>query len=235
MLSRRPTQEILGLTLLVVATGAVGAGCSDGAYGTDANRPDEIVIGRGDGPFPDATLTDWVSYAVQVGEVEVLAEREIPPPKTVFERGEGYIGRSVTIRTGTTYWVSPGAVAAPSEIEIVVSGWVLRSGKRLRFALLRSPRIEVGGKYNMPLVTILRNGQVEWSPLSPPSVFEVRNDATATNDVHTLGNSPLANSLSKMSDSELRRALAEAPIDPVAMKYWHLPPYERVKAVGAEM
>jgi hypothetical protein len=226
-------------------------GCSGDSTGGSRDTRD-VVVGIGEPILPAETLTDWVSYAARVVQLTVVAEREIPPPQSVLENREGYIGRTVSVPVERTFWTSPGAVtpgADPNagEFDIVVSGWVLRGDRRVTFVLLNSPRIEVGGKYVMPLITLLRPAlnpqpsnagqeqqEVQWGPLSGESVFEVQGNQVAQDDVHRYGNSEIARSLSLLPPADLERTLAEAPPDPIAAKYWHLPPYERWLAVSAE-
>lgn len=203
--------------------------CSDRSASAPA-----VVIGSGDGIFPAETLTDWASYAIQVSEVSILSEREIPPPDSVHERGEGYIGRTVSVSIGQTFWTSPGGGATADNQDIIVAGWVLQNGTRHLFAVAMSPRLEVGGKYVIPLVTAPGgSGNTAWGPLSTESVFERAHDPVATMDVHARGNSAVARSLSSLSDSELQRTLAETTPDPIAAKHWDLSPYERWLAVGS--
>jgi hypothetical protein len=223
--------------------------------------PPEVRVGIGEDLVPAESLTDWVSYSVQVSQVFVTSEQEIPPPRAVLDRGEGYIGRKVRLRVDRTFWtstgaISPGATPSPKELDVVVAGWLLQQGgKRILFALVDSPRIEVGGAYVIALITLLRppidnsgdppttrnpgnsgSGPLEaiWSPLSTRAVFEVAGNRIATEDVHIFGNSRVAADLAKLSGADLEQVLSSTSPDPVAAKYWHLPPHERFLAVSAE-
>jgi hypothetical protein len=207
----------------------------------------EIVFGIGEGVFPHETLIDWVSYAVQVSEVTVASESEIPPPPAVLERREGYIGRRARFRVERTFWKSPGAITPgatpdPAEVEIVVVGWVLHDGVRRRMAFRNSPRMEVGGRYVMPMVTLLRpklgpdgrsTGEQEarWSPLDPESPFAFGGDPVATADAQLVGVSPLSSELSTLSAEALAERLASTPPARFVDQFWHLPPRERLRAV----
>jgi hypothetical protein len=211
-----------------------------------------VYVGHGSSPFPAESLTSWVSYAEQVSEVSVLSETEIPPPEAVLERREGYIGRKINVRIVETLWTSPGATDATGDLQIVVAGWLLKGDKRIPFGMVKSPRLEVGGKYIMPLVrvpravepserrTSRRNAtppvpvQMLWAPLATSAVFAVAGDSIAEADVAARGNSQLARGLSANPRALLKELLAEARPDRRAMKYWHLPPIERIRAVGAE-
>jgi hypothetical protein len=224
------TVALARIVMACVAPLAWAAGCSSS---------DEEMLppiwGTADGLFPAATLTDWVSYVARLSQVSVVSEEEIPPPRDVLERREGYIGRKVLVRIENDIWLSSGhSTAPPMETKITVAGWVLQGDRRHRFILRDSPRIETGGRYVLPLVSAPRNGEDQWGPLSTGSVFEVPGDHVATADVHATGNSPVARSLSVMSRAEIQRTLDGTPPDPLAQKYWHLPPFERLKAVQAE-
>ena len=236
-----------------------GVGCGGRAANRDAGAPigsSDIVVGTGEDLMPADTLVDWVSYAEQVSAVTILDEREIPPPASVRDRKEGYIGRWVKVRVDEVFWTSPGATtpgASAEVMELVVAGWVLRGDKKITFALEESPRLEVGGRYVIPLFTYLRPVPAEaeepvtsrrdasterlepaWSPLSVRTPFAVPGDAIAVADVTARGNSPLAQELSRLSEADLRQRLAQTSPDPRAAKHWDLPPYERWRAVSAE-
>jgi hypothetical protein len=205
--------------------------CSDNGAGSGRGI---VVVGTADGLFPADSLTDWVSYAVQISSVTVLNEREISPPASVYENGEGYIGRTVTLAVGKTFWMSPSGGAAPTEIDITVAGWVLQGGRRAFFALERSPRLEVGGQYTIPLVIApSATGESQWAPLSTESLLERPGDLVATQDVHARGHSAVAQSLSGIGDVELQRTFMNTAPDPVAAMHWDLAPYDRWLAVSA--
>ena len=211
----------------------------------------EVIFGTADGTFPAETLTDWVSYAVQVSEVTVLHERELRPPPTVWERGEGYIGRQARLRIDRTLWKSPGALTPgampdPVEVNVVVVGWVLRAGVRHRLAYKESPRLEVGGRYVIPLVTLQRpkveaDGstsphvlEAQWGPLALDCQLAIAGDPVATADVQLTGIAPLARELSMLSAEALAERLASTPPARFVDKYWHLPPRERLRAFQEE-
>lgn len=242
-----------GASLTIVAAVVILAlesfGCSNRGQdplsgGEDAGVAPRVVVGRVENIFPSRTVVDWVSYAARVSEVVVLSEAEIPPAATVLERGEGYVGRRVVLRIGETFWASsgalpPGASPTPTEVDVVVAGWVLMKGERFLFALEDSPRFEVGGRYVLPLVTLVDRSpagsmRVAWGPLTTTSVFEVMGDEIATIDVHFRGNDNVARSLSRLTADLLRETLTSTPADPVALRYFHLPPFERWRAVQSE-
>ncbi len=239
-----------GLLRFVLAAGTVGAavGCEAGA---DPDPDPDIVIGRGEGLYPSTTLTDWVSWSLQLSQVLVLEESEIPPPQTVADRQEGYLGRKVRVRVERTIWTSPQATeTAPAEFEFAVSGWVLRrGGKKIRFALLDCPRIEVGGRYLLPITTAplfepappnntgMRRREpfisytIGWSPLAGDAVFGVQGDQVSTADVEARGSGALAKSFVGKPDEEIRRALEMATFDPMVLPFMNLSPWDRWIAI----
>jgi hypothetical protein len=249
---RRMLLNPLSISIAVLG----GLGCSDA--GIDSSPGGEVVVGIGEELFPSDALTDLVSYAAQVSQVTVLAENEIVPPASVVTNQEGYIGRKVSVHVDKTFWTSqgaidPGATSDPVDFEIVVSGWVVRAGKRVLFALKDSPRIEVNGKYVLPLTTYLRpvlanpapitmsrqSGstpdalEVQWGPLSTRCVFQANGDPIATADVRARGNNEVARSLSQLAEADIAGALAGALPYPIAAENWSLPPYERWLVVSA--
>ena len=155
-----------------------------GACAPKTTVEDKVIIGQGDGFLPGETLTDWVSYANQVSEVTVTSEQEMPPPKDVLDRQRGYIARRVTLRIDNNIWVNPNSVTAQGEISFFASGWLLKGDKRYRFALVNSPRLEVGGHYILPLTQVPdADGNLTWAPLTTGSVMAAANDAIAEADV----------------------------------------------------
>jgi hypothetical protein len=210
--------------------------------------PEVVFATTSEGTFPARTLTDWVSYAVQVSEVTVLSERELRPPPAVWERGEGYIGRQARLRIDRTLWKSPGALTPgampdPAEVNVVVAGWVLRARVRHRMAFKDSPRLEVGGRYIIPLQTMSRpkveaDGSVssteqeaQWGPLALDCQLAIAGDPVATADAQLTGIGPLARMLSMLSTDDLASRLASTPPGRFVDKYWHLEPRERLRAV----
>ena len=225
--------ELRGAFLLAAGvTVVVSAGCREGSG--------DFVVGDGDGLYPAETLTDWVSWAVQVSRVEILREEEVPPPQAVLDRGEGYIARKVFVRVLETVWSSRHAKElAPTEFAFLGSGWVLRNdGRKVRFALRNSARIEVGGRYVMPITTapIFSQPQtndsgrraerstetytIGWSPLSTSAVFNVKGDAVASADVEVRGSNTLARKLLQKQGSEIAATLDAAPVDPTYRLFW---------------
>ncbi len=187
--------------------------------GTSSPEVTEVV--GADSVLPNSSMVDWVSYADQVAVVHILGESEIPPPVEVWERGEGYIGRTVEARVERDLWVASGRVPLSGNVEIVDWGWHLKDGEKRPFR----GRMEVGGLYLVPLVNI--DGKLGSMALS----------AIAIEDGKVSGGVAGADSwYAALAGVELERlgaTLADTPPDPLAVQFGHLPPVERAEAVKA--
>jgi hypothetical protein len=175
-------------------------------------------------------------------------------PLWVLQRKEGYIGRVVTLRIDNTVWRSSTAKSAPGEFRVFVGGWVLKGDRKIPFAIQNSPRIEVGGRYTMPLValqravhkppgaaptsrrntTIAPDLEEQWGPLSPELVFATDGDATAASDIKAGGNNALAKDLAGLSRDEVASRLTQAATDPAVSRFSELPPVQRYHAALRE-
>jgi hypothetical protein len=134
------------LACTVTACSAAGGG-PGGAGGVRLAMPE--------GRLPAETASDWVTYAEHVVVVDAVSEREIPPTRTELRRGEGLIGRTVTLRVDRVLWSSPGAAQpAPKKWEYSASGWTFTGGDpddRTKMGVRGAPRVEVGHRYVMAL------------------------------------------------------------------------------------
>lgn len=194
-----------------------------------ASSPPPPVVGEGSDRFPSETLTEWVSFADQISVVSVLSERDISPPADVLQRGEGYIGRIIAVDVEKTLWRRSEAPAVDATFSTITEGWVLEGGTRHPFALAGGPRLEVGGRYLMPLVRAPRDG-VEWSALSAGATIPLDGGTLATTKVFGKP-STIAEALKGQSLDDLALRLASTSPDPVAKAYWDLAPDARVRAV----
>jgi hypothetical protein len=191
---------------IIALTAAVGvmvmSACSDSSKGGEPPVP-EFIVGHGEGRFPTATLTDWASLAEQLSAVTIVSEAEIPPPASVLERREGYIGRRVTARIDQSVWVRINAAEQTGTMEWNAAGWIFKGERKIPFYLERSPRLEVGGRYIGPFLHYMGN----WGPLGTETLFPAWDDVIATADVHVVGQTPLAAGLTGKSAEELRRQM----------------------------
>jgi len=214
------------LVFVAVVLSAFGVGCS----GSDGAS--ESVSGGGADRFPSESLRDWVSYADHVVTFTVVSEDEIPPSRADAERGAGLVGREVTLRVDQTMWSAPDAPKLPSEIKMRALGWVLQDGKRLPATVTDAPRVEVGKRYLAPLVQVERDsGTREWWPLTVGSQLPVDGSrALSTSGTHDW-DSPIRRMLGRRSIQQVDGLIEAQPPDPLAQRYRHLRPTERVQAV----
>jgi hypothetical protein len=222
----RTRTVLMQASIWVTIVSALGAliGCG-GSRSTS-----QVVVGEGSGRFPDHTLSDWVSYADQLSVVLVTAQEALPADNGTLARGEGYIGRIVTLKINRTLWTRESTgPSAKGNIRIVTYGWVLQDGMRYQFAGLGGPRLEVGRRYVLPLVRAPRDG-VAWTALSVASTIPLEGALMTTERI--IGQpSRIASSLEGRAPAALARLLARTPPDPIAARFWRLSPDARVHAV----
>lgn len=185
-----------------------------------------VAVDGGSSRFPAASFTDWVSYGDQVSVVTVVAEDE------VGAASDGYLARAVTLRVDETVWKRDGAPSADGTVRVITYGWSIREGERRPVTAWGSARLEVGGRYLAPLVRAPREG-VEWTPLADEATLPLDGDVITTDGI-VGGPSLHAKDLAGKSVDEVAAMLARTPPDPVAEKYAHLDPDERLQAVLRE-
>jgi hypothetical protein len=141
----RKTATALGLVLGLLAA------CS----ANDATPPNPV---RGEAvyAYPFDTLEDWVSYGDVVVIGKVTGEERIPPgPENADQvaRGEGVtIERRLSVEVQRVIWRHPSAQDPPAVFDFGTSGWVLKDHREVPFTTEGQPRLEVGGRYLMPIV-----------------------------------------------------------------------------------
>lgn len=210
-----------GFHRLFLFIALLSCGCS--------HSPD-VVVGQGEAIFPSETLTDWVSYGLQVSEVTVLTEERAGGDPT---DADPYVARLVQINVDKNLWVnSDGFSPVAGTIEFFASGWVKQGDHEALFALLNSPRLEVGGHYIMPLTLMPPEVPSMWGPLGTSAVLGVPGDQVAEEDVQQRGNLGAATAFSGRPESELASALANTPMDPRVVPFRTLSPYERLQAAN---
>lgn len=154
-------------TRIAAAAGVIAAAAVTGiavaAFVTPATDPEaqaapeqpEVMLGHGDDHLPNITAADWVTYADHVIVVEAVSEAAISPGAEELERGEGIIGRNISLTIEEVLWSREGAtVAAPATWEYSGLGWHFKDGDldgAMEMALYDSPRIEVGHQYVMAI------------------------------------------------------------------------------------
>lgn len=176
--------------------------------------------------IPTDGLQSWVSYAHQVSVVRVVSETQLGPDEATLNRGEGMVGRSVTLQVETSLWVALGAEQIEGQIEIQDWGWVLKAGSLVPFT---NARLEVGGRYLVPLADF-GNG---WGSLELTAI-PIEGEAIAAALASNVHDNPWFTELAGIPLNTLADRLAATDPDPVAAQFAHLPPIERYEAVQAE-
>ncbi|MDA1279291.1 MAG: hypothetical protein O3B95_04535 [Chloroflexi bacterium] len=208
------------LTVLVVALSGCTAGKGEPA---SANESAHMRL-------PSDDVEDIVTYADQFSVFSVIAEREIEPPLEVYERGEGYLGREITIRIEDTLW-SRGVVAnAEGEIDLKVLGWVMHENVRRPIQFNDAPRLMPGTTYVGPLVWLTGEpfGDGMWVGYTSPANLEVENGRIVKPELDaTAKPKPIVEALSGKSLTEVRQVFAVASPDPFSLEFSDLDPETR--------
>lgn len=186
------------------------------------------IFGEASSILPSEKLADWTSYGDQVSLVTLSDERTIEPPTEERARGEGYIGRTVTLNVTRTIWTRPGAPHLDHPVDITVAGWVKRqSAPPVPAAVGGDPRPETGRRYLMPIV---RYDDGKWGPLGSSAIMETDPQGV----IKAQSPSSAARSLDGKSIEGAAALLRGTLPYPLAVKYAQLPPRERFDAVALE-
>ena len=107
--------------------------------------------------YPAQTATDWVTYGDAVVEVRPVQVTEVPPTKEEVDRGEGVIGRTVTLKVLATLWTSPANNhTLPEHLVWGEVGWAFKGdpSHRAEMAISGDPRVELGHTYVAAVVWV---------------------------------------------------------------------------------
>lgn len=215
--------------------GLIGACRGDQERG-GADR--SVVYAQGSHIFPSETISDIVSYAEHLVQFKVTGEEAFGPTAAEVARGEGTIGRRITLEFSAPIW-SSGKFARPLPrvVQWNAMGWVLDGAKRIPMAFANAPRFEVGGSYIGPVVAFsdavgAKRPNPEWGPLSSLATFPVRGDDIGARDLASHG--PLRGAaalLETLERADMKRLLDETKPDPRVEPFMHQSPGERRAAV----
>ncbi|WP_335990666.1 hypothetical protein [Glycomyces sp. MUSA5-2] len=140
---------------VAAATGIAVAALAAPAAQEQAAPQEQVLLAHGSDHLPSTTATDWVTYADHVVVVEAVSETAIMPDQEELDRGEGIIGRTVTLAVDEVLWSREGAAqAAPETWEFSALGWHFRDGDvdgAVEMGLDGFPRVEVGHRYVMAI------------------------------------------------------------------------------------
>jgi hypothetical protein len=207
---------------------AASAACSSGTDSTSSaarDAPAPVVQASPAEGVPAATLDDWVSYSDAVVVVSVRRERaeDVQGPAAP---SEGYRPRTVTADVERIEWSHPSLPTPPDSLTYGTAGWVVHDGTESPMQYEGSVRVEVGGRYLMPIAT---NARGVLAPIAPSAVVrldgeKVDADAEASTAKAALDGDGLG---------QVRAEIAAAVPDPVAEANRHLGPVARAQAVAA--
>ena len=230
----RSTRSTVLLPGLIAVALAAAAGCGGGGEQASTNPPvraaTPTIVFEGASRFPDAGLRDWVSFADHVVVFTVSAEREVVtelPEKIAM--GEYVIGREATLTIDQRLWSASDAPDLPSTIVMNVNGWAVKDGQRFAMVAEGAPRLEVGQRYLAPLLLMDDRSPAEWWPLTLASMLQLDADRVRPALPHTP--SEAGRQLAGRVIGNVSEAVNRQPPDPIAQRYQHLRPAERVKKV----
>jgi hypothetical protein len=96
------------------------------------------------------TFQDWVTYGDYLVEFVVVSEERIPPSKEELDRGEGTIGRRITIDLSKPLWSRPTlrkGLKAPSTIVTGGGFWAFHGKTEQRVRIDNRDWLEVNSHY----------------------------------------------------------------------------------------
>lgn len=109
---------------------------------------------------------------------------------------------------------------------MVALGWLRKGGNQIPFGSGDGPRLEVGSRYVVPLVSTERG----WASLSNSAVLAVDDSDRIALDQGRIRN-PASLAHKGVTFDALAKVLSGTAPDPAAAPFAHLPPDERVEAV----
>jgi hypothetical protein len=65
----------------------------------------DVIVAQSANVFPVESLEDWTTYADVVAQVTIESEDDLPVSSEALARGEGYIGRTVTLSFDEFLWI----------------------------------------------------------------------------------------------------------------------------------
>jgi hypothetical protein len=111
---------------------------------------DPVMFGHALEQVSNSTADDWATVADRVVVGTVKSEKLLPPTTAEAARGEGLLGRTVTIAVERTVWSRQGAPAVPAQITLSAVGSTFSGGvnnNRRRLAYHDASRVETAHRY----------------------------------------------------------------------------------------
>ncbi|MGW5875728.1 hypothetical protein ACWFMI_04115 [Nocardiopsis terrae] len=143
------------MTATVLTAAAIGVGLPSSAIVGAAASTEEaaelpMTAAHASYRRPSLTAQDWVTFADHVIQVRAVSEEEVPPEPIEIERGEGLIGRVVTLDVEQVLWSADDAPRpAPKTYDYPAWGYTFTGGVENRriMGVQDQPRVEVGHSY----------------------------------------------------------------------------------------
>lgn len=213
---------------LAVSLVAILAACADGRGAEGSPDAQGYESDGGSARLPFDRLIDWVSYGDAAVMITVVKAEEVAASPAEVERGEGLIGRRLTVRVNDVLWRHPDASTAPKSFAFDGFPWLLREGERIRTATPQNGWLTVGEQY---LAIVTRYKPEGWGPINPQTVFHLNNGRMPPADEGSL---PFAKELAGKSPLEIGQVLSRTVPDPAAEANRALDPDARWRAVSDE-
>jgi hypothetical protein len=179
---------------------------------------DPVVFGEALERWSTSTANDWVTVADHVVVGTVKVEKETAPTAAEVTRGEGMVGRNVTISVDQTLWSRAGAPATPTQVTLAAPGTLFNGGlnaNRRRLAFHDSSRIELGHRYVIAIrysPATCDSGEVSparWSGIGSGGVIPYDTKTLGTGEIE--GRSNAVASAAELGQSDLRVKLSGKP------------------------
>jgi hypothetical protein len=153
--ARRDTRKVWLAAAAVLAVVAGAATLLLPGRSADVAELTVLATGGAGDHLPSTTAADWVTYADHVVVATPVDERVEPPTAAEVDRGEGLVGRTVTLRVDDVLW-SRGDPdrPAPQTMSWDAWGWTFEGepDNRGRVVGEGTPRVELGHTYLLAIV-----------------------------------------------------------------------------------
>jgi hypothetical protein len=228
-MSIRSIRMTVLLSGLIAVAPALGCGGEQAGTSAPAGATPRTVTIEGANRFPDTGLRDWASFADHVAVFTVSSDREVMTATAEeLAAGEYLIGREATLTIDQRLWSAPNAPELPPTIAMDVKGWAVKDGQRMAMVAEGEPRLEVGQRYLAPLLLMDDRSPAEWWPLTVGSMLQLESDTVRPALPHAQGS---ARQLAGRSSRDVADMVVREPPDPIARRFRHLRPAERVQKV----
>lgn len=200
-----------------------------------------VVTAEGAEAVPSRTATDWVTYGDHLVVIDVKSEERLEATKEEVERGEGFIGREVTVELGDPLWTRPTyqeLSELPTRLAIANGGWVFHGKEEQRWEVENQVRLTPGSQYLAMLTygdTSIAGGDgsdgPSWFTLD---VVPLTTDDTVADTGADPASYPMRRSLVGLTSKEVAATLKATKPDPAAQDYMDEDPVQRYQDVARD-